>query len=589
MRVNHNAVATNRMVAPTEASKGPAVEKYSEAEAEDRAVVLLSEHQSRQMEALRCYRPLPSQLRFHASNASQRIIRGGNRGGKTIPSVAEFASIVMQEPIIGPDGSPLPLKTLHGKPPIAWVIGYDERHIGETLHRLLFQPGAFRVIRDETTGAWRCYRPWDPQDTKRSKEAQPAAPFIPVRAIEENSWGWRSKRQEIFTGVVLKNGTRIFAYPSTARKAKQGDPCDLVWIDEDVANAKHIAEFEARLSDRKGRIMWSAYPHSSNDALVKMSMQAEEQKNLPEPDVEEIVVRYSDNPFIDEDEKRKRIDSWDHNERRARDFGEFLYDSVLMYPEFHTAIHGCPKERKGEWDEIDRVVASGTIPNTWTRYLSLDPGHTRCAVLFAAVPPPELGDHVLIENEIVVERHDAHGLAKKVLQFVKGKNYQSFVMDFRAGRQTPMGYDKTVKQHYMEAFRVRGIRSEQTGHDFIDGTDNQSARSAEVRSWLRIREQGGPKFRIIFDRCPHLIREFYLYKKRILQDEVTDEPIRKNCDACHALEYLAGLQPTYVPPGARRDVAHGAYAVWQKLDAQRKKQETSDHINLGPPTAAAMN
>ena len=42
----------------------------------------------------------------------------------------------------------------------------------------------------------------------------------------------------------------------------------------------------------------------------------------------------SKSPFIDEVEKLKRSEGWTENQSRARDFGEFITDTLVAYPEF---------------------------------------------------------------------------------------------------------------------------------------------------------------------------------------------------------------------------------------------------------------
>ena len=101
-----------------------------------------AERNRRQREALKLYRPMDKQAAFHDSPASERIVRGGNRSGKSMSAFAETASAATGIPIIGPNGSPLPFKYPTKRPLLIWVIGYDQRHVGGTIYRMLFRPGA---------------------------------------------------------------------------------------------------------------------------------------------------------------------------------------------------------------------------------------------------------------------------------------------------------------------------------------------------------------------------------------------------------------------------------------------------------------
>ncbi len=99
----------------------------------------------------------------------------------------------------------------------------------------------------------------------------------------------------------------------------QGDPVDLVHIDEDLFNEAWVGEMQARLSDTKGRMVWSAFPHSKNDALVSMSERAQQEHGDRDPDIAEFVLTFSGNQHIDQGEKAKRLKAWGPEERRALD------------------------------------------------------------------------------------------------------------------------------------------------------------------------------------------------------------------------------------------------------------------------------
>lgn len=303
---------------------------------------ILVERDRRAREALSCYRPLLTQVPFHSSPAKFRILRGGNRSGKSVSAAAEFASCLTNRKIVGPDGKDLPWNyPAHRK--VAWVIGWDQDHIGQTLHRLLFEEGLFRVIRDERTKEWRTFNPAAEFDAAYAEKAIDAEPLIPERfcdtSLNNKGFAWEDRAKKVFASVHLKNGNVIYAFPSTGLQAKQGDIVDILWIDEDVRWPEHVQEYRRRLVDRKGRFIWSVWPHTSNDALMRMSGEAEKQEHRDKKNFFEVVLRSSDNPFIDEEERRIANEGCTPEEIRARDYGEFLFDTILMY-EFRREVHG---------------------------------------------------------------------------------------------------------------------------------------------------------------------------------------------------------------------------------------------------------
>lgn len=548
-----------------------------------------AERNRRQKEALRLYRPMPKQAVFHASRASERIVRGGNRSGKSMSAFAETASAATGIPIIGPDGSPLPFKYPTNRPMLIWVIGYDQRHVGGTIYRMLFRSGAFRIIKDLETEEWRAWRPWEEEDQARIDECAESPPLIPERLINPNGWAWENKSERVFTVCRLNNGTEIHAFSSKA-EPKQGDPVDLIHIDEDIEYSKHVAEWQARLSDKKGRMVWSVWPHSKNDALIQMSERAEEQKHLKEPDVEEVVLSFSENPFIDQDEKRKRVEAWSKKgpeEVRARDLGEFVLDTMLVYPNFNIEDHGTPRREENDDDFIDIVLKAnnGEPPNDWTRFLVLDPGHTVCAVALATVPPPSTlyrDGTIIIYDELYLRQHDADQVAVAVARKAKGRTFEAFLIDNRAGRQTPMGFNKTVRQQYSDAFARQGLRSRQTGANFLPGSDNVTAGIGLVRDLLHIGGGKRAKLRLYRDKTPWMQREFVLYRKRMTRDEVHDEPVSKNDHLMDCLRYLASYNPQYRKPEALPDQWSPAYKAFRDWKKAKGAQEDTEFVNLGP-------
>jgi hypothetical protein len=354
--------------------------------------------------------------------------------------------------------------------------------------------------------------------------------MIPQRFIVPGTWAWESRAERVFKGVTVRNewgDVQIRAFPSTAMQAKQGDPVDLIWIDEDVRFSQHVAEWQDRLADRGGRMLWSAWPHGSNDALVRMSERAAECALDENPPVKEVVLRFSDNPFIEDIQKQLSIGRMTTEEdRRSRDYGEYLFDAIAMYeflPNKHCIykLHDLdPYNKLRKDDTLNKIYTDlGHFPDDWTRYISVDPSHTRSAVLFGVVPPPEWEGHqfgkiLIIENELVMKKAGASELASAVLPLVEGKHYEAFVMDHNMGRQTRVGSSvgNTVMTLYEEEFAKRGIRSRLTGSSFLPGNNDVAARAMEVRGMLAPDREGAIRLRVSADKTYHLQKELGSYR-----------------------------------------------------------------------------
>jgi hypothetical protein len=522
-----------------------------------------AELSSRRLEALRLYEAMSTQEVIHASMASERIVLGGNRSGKSLCTFVEDARAATGQDPFGKyperDGNLI-------------VIGRNWPHIGLVAYPMLFKANAFKIIRDEATKEWRAFRP--ATDAHRTKEAKPAPPLIPPRFVKEISWVL--KNAGYCQRVTLLNGWNVYFFSSEGAPP-QGFQADLVHFDEDVSNPEWVGEMQARLADRRGRLLWSAMPHSKNDALLGLCERAdrEVEEGVSPPTIQKFILRFLSNDHIDEDEKKKNISRWSAlgvDELRMRAEGEFTQDSVLMYPSFNQAVHILPRE------ELPAV------PPDWTRYVAIDPGHTVMACVFAAVPPDER--FLLIYDELYIRNCNALIWGEEFAAKAQGQHFYAMIMDMHGGTLRDLGSGRLPCDLYSEQLRERGIRAEMSGYQFIPGSDDIQARTALVRQMLHVRGNGSTRLKILEGTCPELIREIRRYKKKVLQGPsgsfVSDMPnTRGDVHAVQSLEYLCAYEPCYHPPPK----SVGPDPWWVKwLEGRKKRQgeEGPGYVCLGP-------
>jgi hypothetical protein len=516
----------------------------------------------RRLEALRLYRPMPHQEEFHKCMVSERIVLGGNRGGKSLAVAVEVARAATgQDP--------------YGKYPkedgnIA-IVGRNWPHIGLVIYPILFKAGAYRIIKDEGTGQWRSMRKGD--DKSKSK---PAPPLIPPRMIKDMSWVL--KNAGYLNKVDLVNGYTIWCFSSEG-EPPQGYQADLIWLDEDLNNERWVDECQARLADRKGRFIWSAMPHSKNDALIGLCERADKavEENVPNPIIKKFTFRFLDNDFIDQEEKAKNIERWaalGQDVLRMRAEGEFTTESSLMYPSFNAAVHILPRTELPE----------GKVPDNWTRYVGIDPGHAVMATLFAAVPPDER--FMLIYDELYIRNCNALIWGDAFAEKVKGQNFRSFIMDMHGGALRDLGSGRLPHELYTEQLKKHGIKAQASGVSFIPGSDDIQARTALVRQMLHVRGDGATKIKVLESAAPNLLRELKRYRKKTTtvngQVFVTDVPYtRGDVHACQVLEYLCAYEPKYYAPPK----VYGPDPWWVKYLADKRRrqgQSTDNCVILGP-------
>jgi hypothetical protein len=527
--------------------------------------------------------------------------------GKSVSVASEFTSRITGIPIIGIDGKPIPNNwpvPSPDYPRIFWLIGWDTAHLGQTLHKLLFQPGMggqFRCIRDEQTGEWRTWNRADPVDMKRLKESKLTEPLIPERLIVKDSWEWEIARGNVFKSVRLKNGAVLYAYPSSSRNPKQGDAVSGIWIDEDIQYPGHMREWQDRLTDEEGWLLWSVWPHMKNEALMELLERAELDEFSDHPQITAFQLIMTDNPYLTDtgkDQALGRMGSADEIARRNR--GELLTDHLSMY-QFDSDTHLIrrPIDARRKVDippamELLRDIwlRTGTFPREWTRYLSIDPSHTRTACLSWVVPPIEwqgvtLGDVCICEWELIVRKWSALMLAQEVANRMGDRPYECFIMDMKVGRQTHAGRDTTACEVYSNAFRGKGLFSRLSSYSFIPGCDKPPTRFRAVRDLLTIQPTIGiPSLVFVEETCLETKREFAKYRKRTETrgeniDMMLDEPANPRLfDAMAAVEYLAVyiqqsfmMGTGYVDPSNYGPKGNAVYRHAQKLMKKRDEAE----------------
>lgn len=520
---------------------------------------LVAEKASREIEALRLYEPLPTQARFHMSRSRTRLVRGSNRAGKTLSAAVEVARAVT-----GQD----PYKKFPKTDGRCFCVGKNLDHIGSVMWRKLSRAGAFKIIRDKQTGTWRAFRPWSLEDVQREEEARPAPPLIPPRLIK--SIAWENKAKGIPSKVVLANGWELNFYSSES-KPPQGSDIDLFWFDEEITDELWYPEMAARILDRRGSGIWSATPQAGTEKLYDLHERAEKEAGTRLPSVAEFVVLLSDNPHISLEEKEEFANAlMSDDERRVRIGGEYAVTRYRVFPEFSIITHG---------------VDAFAVPAHWTRYAIVDPGRQVCAVLFAAVPPPDEGDYVYFYDELYILNCDAEQFGTKMAQKTNGQRFESFIIDHHGSRVMDTGSGRNVELQYSDALKRRRVKSRKTGFGFQWGSDDVEGGLLAFRSWLLARDDGTTRLRVMRGKLPNFEWEIQRYRYKKNGDHVTDKPEdrgRVHLMAC--CRYIALANPKYVKPTGGTASLSGAIKAFREKQARAKRAGRGDGplINLGP-------
>lgn len=548
----------------------------------------IAEAKNRAQNALALFRPLPHQeqmLRdFGMDSVMECLLSGGNRSGKSVTTAVWMASLLLDQPIILSSGEKIFARPQRwrGDGLLVWGIGYNWKHIGETLYRLLFKKGAFNIIKDEVTLKWRAYDPV----ADAGKIPVKAPPLIPASAIDPGSWDWENKKAKQLHSVTLKaDGTRLVFYPSTAEVA-QGNPVHAIWVDESIENDNHYAEWLMRISEYEGKIIWTTWPTTEpSAAMIGVKDRGEAQRGAIEPSALYFQFKGSENPHTQNAHREAALATMSPEERAARDAGTFMMDGWLMYPKYSRGIHAALRSDPDLDDKLAKAIrAANGIPQDWTRYLALDPGTSHPAALMIAVPPPwEFGDFVVPYMEVYPGRCDADELAVRIKRATPHETFHSFIADYRAARQTAPGIGFSIADNYSRAFRAQDLRSLYTGSAFLAGIDVPEIRIGMLQAWMAQRPDGTCKLRIYGDGCPNLCDQLERYRKQAGPDrKPTDKPGKsQQIDVATCLEYLAGFQPTYVRQETAVSESRGL-AAWNAFVRSNSTGAGGKTVQCGP-------
>lgn len=500
-------------------------------------------------EALRTYRPLKYQERFHKCTARRCIVRKGNRTGGSLALFMEVARAVLG----------LDPHDKYPKKGVCVVLGWGERHIGTVIHRYLFQPGAFYIRQDETQGRiWVSCGRDDPG-------AQPAPPLIPQKYVQEMSW--ETKSANIFNRCIIKNEATGSEWEIIACNSK-GDPnmlqginVNLYAIDEDIANHGWYVEAMMRTTAVGGYIRWAALPQCENDAMVRLLEECEDQEGADNPTAVCITASMWDNPYTSEAAKHedvKALEALGEEVAKRRITGEFDMSPRRVYPAFDKHKHSL--------FEYDQPVAQALKANdfcpplNWCRYATLDPGHDVFAVLLWGIPPPqEFGDFAVVYDELYIRQCDAPKFGEQFAKKARGYDWQDFIIDAHGARLTSFDTGRPPRDAYSEQLRLHGLRAIASGTAFTNGSDHIEGREGQLRMWLRERASedgridGTPKLLVVTHKCPNLVREMLRFRKKTRnvggEVMVLDEADRKlPCHSVECLEYGAAHGLRYVRP-----------------------------------------
>jgi hypothetical protein len=521
-----------------------------------------------QDEALRLFRPLPHQARIHETTAKRLVIRGGNRSGKTLNAADKLANIVC--------GNNEHWNRKCPKGGRALVVSLDFSLLSKNCYEKLLEPGAFLVCVN-------CHRP-SFKCRCDEKRFEPAAPLIPHRLVSKIVW--LDKGRKIPDRVYLTTGWTIDWRSCESGRAKfQADAWHIAWVDEEGGSDEGVMnEIERGLLENEGWLWWSATPLAAGVKLLEYSERAQEEDAerktegaTGDPRHEEVILLTDDNVTLPRDEVAAFFEGMSEEEEQVRRTGEFLVQQGLVYR---------------EWDKRLHLVEPYGIPEDWTIYDILDPGHANAfAILFLAVKPD--GDWVVFD-EIYAARMDIPEivqlwrgkLAGKSVAFQNRPHWAQITAIDPASKQVHQGMKKmSVRQQIHMEREKHKFRSYNGGFKTYCAPNSRMAGIFAVKSLLTPRTNiettdpryGTPKL-TVFKTCYHFQREVKRYRyPRAPEGKSVNEvqgPIKKDDHLMDCIRMAALMNFEFVPMHTRPHWGRGVPedGPFRKLWKRKRKR-----------------
>jgi len=338
------------------------------------------------------YRPHEKQEAFHRAGAwaKRRMIRSGNRFGKSTAGMAEDCAWLLNERIWMPEDDPDRIAGIPRHPVKGLVLAAD----WEKVHELFTS--------QESSNPGKLWQ------------------LLPRGSVKEKG-GTRKNSTGVITEVILKNGSSIRF--DTVKSFKQ-DPSgaessdwDFIHVDEPVPEDLWKAHSRG-LIDRGGAAWFTLTPLSEfwiNDMFFPREAGVEVQTKR----FWSINGSTYDNPFLSVEDIQEFERSLTAEERECRINGLPLELSGLVYKEFSYEKHVL-KRLPEEWVDWNEP------PLHYTFYVALDPHpQTPHAALFLAVDPT---GKKFVYDELWTTG-DVETLASELKRKINSKRIASFKCD----------------------------------------------------------------------------------------------------------------------------------------------------------------
>lgn len=338
--------------------------------------------------------------------------------------------------------------------------------------------------------------------------------------------------------IYWKNGSKIdfLSYEQEAYKFASAKK-DGVGFDEQPYENQYN-ESIARLIDYGGIILLSLTP-------VKGMSWIYDRVWLPSQDegskIFSIKASIWDNPYISDDKKKEYLDQFeDDDEKRVREFGDFIEFAGLIWIEFDRKIHCVPRFELDFEKEIDgkKVVVKPT------RYMAVDPMGRAIACLWVAVYP---NGRTIVYDELWIENAGYEEIIKVIVEHDDGPIKRRWI-DWNAWSPGAGGGTTLASELFKASKRLKykvGFAPAQKGPGSV------KKGNLIVSEYFKTKDVNGNPLLLIFDdlKMTKYQISHYVYGGSRRSEETHDpspKPKDKDKHFPDCLRYILSTRPKYI-------------------------------------------
>jgi len=337
-----------------------------------------------------------------------------------------------------------------------------------------------------------------------------------IHWIPKNEFDRYDSRNKI---LYLKNGSKVdfLSYEQELEKFGAAKRHGLL-LDEECPEDRYN-ESLMRLIDFGGRIIMCMTPIRGMswvfDRIWLPSLQ-------PKTEIFSVKASIWDNPYIPDEEKRKIVEQLEGDERKVREYGDWVEFAGLVWPEFKQDVH---------------VLDPFPLPKEKTVYMAIDPMSRTQAVVWLAVLP---SNRLIFFDELLVDDMVIEDVARLILEKEKsmGSIYMRLI-DWNASIISPTD-GRSILGEYANA----GISCAPAVKDWILG-------KAIGKEYWNARDKDGHPKTIVFSTLKHTISHILHYvhddPRRRMDIEPPNKPKRsKDIHLADDIRYLFAIRPEYI-------------------------------------------